>query len=98
MSEFKKPSTVKRKKEHRQQLEQILINYGFKQDRFGNWIRPVEPDIRVKFKSVNVRIERKSGPSWVSTSNSFVISQLDPIEWEKKIKIRTAAPKGWIEE
>ena len=94
MSEFKKPSTPKRKAEHRKQLEQVLIDHGFKQDRYGNWIRPVEPDVRVKFKSVNVRIERKISTGWISTGNSFVISQLDPAEWERRIKIRTAAPKG----
>jgi len=89
MSEFKKPSTPKRKREHLAELEKILMDAGFKQDRWNNWAYPgFESRFRVKFKDVNVRFEKKFADKWHSLTfnSSFVISQKDPIEWKEDVQ------------
>ena len=54
-----------------------------KEDRWGNFVAP-NGRYRIKFKKVNVRVERKMGKKWYGVS-SYVWSKLNIEDMEKII-------------
>jgi hypothetical protein len=47
------------------------------------------PDFRIKFKTVNVRFERKLGSgTWALMGQSMVISQVGLPEWDEIIQLK----------
>jgi ribosomal protein S17 len=95
MDEFKAPTTPKTRKAHLDNLIQLLVENGLVMDRWNNWKLPDYDKYRIKFKKVNIRVERKSSQGdWVSTGFSHVISQLSPnvlLQVIKEVKRRKEA-------
>lgn len=82
--------TPRQAAEHRKTLESICRTAGMKQDSWGNWQFPGCPVFRIKFKKINVRAERKSGSTWLSTNFSKVMSQLTTEEFQQYINLKKA--------
>jgi len=82
--------TPARRKKHLQDLKDACKSVGFEEDRWGNFLHPKNRKFRIKFKSVNVRVERKSGSRWVSAGFSKPYSKVTLREWNDRLAI-------WIE-
>jgi ribosomal protein S17 len=100
MNEFTVPTTPKARKAHLDNLIQLLVDNGWVMDQWNNWKLPDYSKYRIKFKKVNVRVERKSSQGdWVSTGFSRVISQLSPdvlLQAMKAVeKKKEALVKSW---
>jgi hypothetical protein len=78
--------TPNARKKHLAAMEEILTNYGFKEDRYGNYLYPGLKTFRIKFKKVNVRQEWKSGNRWMSGGFSMAYSKVSLSDWEARVK------------
>jgi hypothetical protein len=75
------------RKKHLAHMKTILTNYGFEEDRYGNFLYPGYKKFRVKFKKVNVRHEWKSMGAWRSGGFSKAYSQIKLVDWESRVKM-----------
>jgi len=53
--------TKKQKQQHVTSLKEVVKAYGFSLDRWNNYKKD---SIRIKFKKINLRIEKKSAYGW----------------------------------
>ena len=78
--------TPNARKKHILALKAILIENGFQEDRWDNYLYPGVKDKRFKFKKVNLRKERKLGGKWLSGGFSKTMSKIDLDQFRRYIK------------
>jgi hypothetical protein len=79
--------TPNARKKHLAAMKEILTNYGFKEDHYGNYLYPGLKTFRIKFKKVNVRQEWKSTGRWVSGGFSVAYSKVSLVDWEARVRM-----------
>ena len=77
------------RKKHLAAMYKECTQAGMAPDHWGNWKLPDQTDFRIKFKTVNVRFERKlDDGTWILMGRSMVVSQIELTEWPDILQVK----------